>query len=301
MLERSLEILRPLNEPRVLVESITFLGVVMELTGNYDRALELYTEGLEITNAIGDRWFAALCLTCLTELVGITQTNKPEIMHERSQSAVSAWRAIGDPRLTAIGLNNLSLSASRLGRFDEARTALEESVEILTSVGERWGLGYAYRGLGLTAQAQGEHHQALDAFRKSLNLLTELGARQDVARVLAEMSRSIFALGNDAEAEQNWRKSLRIAIETKGMFIALESLFGLASLQAKRGGVGRALELALIVLNHPAGIQDTRNRATHLRQELEAQLTSQQIEAAQVQAQTKTFEAAMDEVLNQAD
>ena len=45
MLERSLEILRPLNEPRVLVESITFLGMVMELTGNYARALELYSGG----------------------------------------------------------------------------------------------------------------------------------------------------------------------------------------------------------------------------------------------------------------
>ena len=68
MLERSLEILRPLNEPRVLVESITFLGMVMEVTGNYARASELYSEGLEIATAIGDRWFAALCLICLTGL-----------------------------------------------------------------------------------------------------------------------------------------------------------------------------------------------------------------------------------------
>ena len=131
MLERSLEILRPLNEPRVLVESITFLGVVMELTGNYARALELYAEGLEIATAIGDRWFAALCLICLAGLVGITQSVvKPENTHERLQSAVADWRAIGDPRFTAIGLNILSQSALRLGRYDEARAALEESVAL---------------------------------------------------------------------------------------------------------------------------------------------------------------------------
>ena len=52
MLERSLEILRPLNEPHVLVESITYLGMLMEVTGNYARALELYSEGLEV--AYGD-------------------------------------------------------------------------------------------------------------------------------------------------------------------------------------------------------------------------------------------------------
>jgi hypothetical protein len=54
MLKRSLEILRPLNEPRVLVESITFLGLVMELTGNYARASELCSEGLEMATAIGE-------------------------------------------------------------------------------------------------------------------------------------------------------------------------------------------------------------------------------------------------------
>ncbi len=104
MLERSLEILRPLDEPRVLVESITFLGTVMELSSNYGRALELYSQGLEIATAIGDRWFAALCLTCVTGLVGITQIRvKPEITHERLQSVVADWRAIGVPASQPMG------------------------------------------------------------------------------------------------------------------------------------------------------------------------------------------------------
>jgi len=302
MLERSLEILRPLYEPRVLVEPITFLGVVMELTGNYARALELYSEGLEIAKAIGDRWYAALCFTCLTGLVGITQSMvKLEITHARFQSAVADWRTIGDPAFTAIGLNSLSLCALWLGRYDEARAALEESVTLGMSVGDRWGLGFAYRGLGLVEQAQGEHQQALNMFRKSLDTLTELGARQDVARVLAEMSRSVFALGNDADAGRIWRESLRIAIETSGTFIALEALDGIASLQAKQGNMEQALELLLIVLDHPATFKDTKNRAEKLRVELEAHLTSQQVEAAQERVKDKTFESAVNEILIQAD
>ena len=302
MLERSLRILRPLNEPRVFVESITFLGMAMEVTGNYAGALELYSEGLEIATAIGDRWFAALCLIGHIGLAGITQVMvKPKVTHKRLQSAVADWRAIGDPRLTAIALNLLSWSASALGRYDEARAALEESVALGQSVGDRWGLGFAYRGLGIIAQTQGEHTLAVDMFRKSLDTLTELGARQDVARVLAEMSRSIFALGNDAEAGRLWRESLRIAIETRGTFIVLEALVGLAGLAAKQGAAEHALELLLIVLNHPATVQDTQERAARLRAELEAQLTRQQVEAAQARALAKTFEAAVDEVLKQVE
>jgi len=301
MLERSLKILRPVNEPHVLVESITYLGRVMEMTGNYARALELYAEGLEMATAIGDRWFKAVCLTLHTALVGITLGMvKLEITHERLQSVVAEWRAIGDPRLIAFGLDFLSRSALRLGRYDEARAALEENVALNSSIGFGWGLGFAYRGLGLITQTQGEHQQAVAMFRKSLDTLTELGARQDVARVLAEMSHSVLALGNDAEAERGWRESLRIATDVYATPVALEALAGFASLQAKQGDREHALDLLLLVLNHPASFQETKNRAGQLHAELEAQLTSQQVEAAQARAKAKTFEAAVHESLQQA-
>jgi tetratricopeptide (TPR) repeat protein len=271
---------------------------VMELTGNYARAYELYSEGLEMGTAIGDRWFATLCVTCLAGLAGITQSLvPPEITHERLLSVVADWRAIGDPRLTGLALNNLSWNALTLGRHDEARAALEESVELCLSVGDRWILGFAYRGLGIIAQVQGDHLRAVGAFHKSLDTLTELGARHDMARVLGEMSRSVFALGNDAEAERGWREALRLAIETHGTSVALEALAGLASLQAKHGDPEHALEGLLMVLNHPAALHDTKSRAGHLRAEWEAQLTSQQIDAAHARAQGKTFEAAVVEVL----
>lgn len=217
------------------------------------------------------------------------------------QSAIAEARLIGDPRLTAIGLNALSLSALMLGLYEEARLTLEESVVLSTSVGDRWGLGFAYRGLGIIAQTQGEHQQAVDIFHKSLETLTDLGARHDVARVLGEMSLSNFALGNDTKAGRLWRESLRIALETGGIFIALEALSGLARLKAKQGDLEPALELFLFVLNHPASTQYTKDRIAPVRLELEAQLTTQQLEAAQIQAQAKTLEAAVDEALKQGE
>jgi len=297
-LERSLDILRPLNELSVMVEPLYSLGEVMELTGDYAKALELYSEGLEVATAIGDRWFAALCLTCRIGLVGITQMIvEPEVTYEGMQSVVSEWRAIGDPRFTAIGLNSLYWSALRLGRYEEARAALEESIELSISVGDRWALGFAYRGLGIIAQVQGEHAKAVGMFRKGLDTFTEIGVRQDVARALADMSRSVLALGNDAEAERGWRESLRIAMETGGIFIALEALVGLASLQAKHGDIEHALELVLIVLDHPVITHETRKRATQLRDQLEGQLAQIQIENIQANAAGKTLESVVGKLL----
>jgi predicted ATPase/DNA-binding XRE family transcriptional regulator len=298
MLERSLKILRLVNEPRVLVEAITYLGRVMEMIGDYPRALELYSEGLEVATAIDDRWFKAVCLTLHTALIGINHNIvEPENTHKRLQSVVADWRLIGDPRLIAFALDFLSRSARRLGRYDEARAALEENAALNNSIGFGWGLGTAYRGLGIVAQAQGNHQQAVDMFHKSLNTFTELGGSWYVARVLAEMGRSILALGNEAEAGHVWRQALRIAADIHGTPVALEALAGFASLKSKQGDIEHALELLFIIFDHPASLQETKNRATHLRTELEAQLTPLQIETIQAHAGEEGFETVVEDLL----
>jgi tetratricopeptide (TPR) repeat protein len=297
-LERSLEILRPLNEPHVLVESLTYLGRVMEMTGNYARALDLYLEGLEMATAIGDQWFKAEWLTLHTALVGLAQgTLKAELTHERLKSVVTDWRLLGDPRLIAFALDFLSRSALKLGRYDEARAALEENIALNRSIGFGWGLGTGYRALGKVAQVQGEHQQAVDMFRKSLDIFTELGGSWFVARVLAEMGESLLVLGNEDEARRVWRESLHIATDIHGTPVVLEALAGFASLQAKQGAWERALELILLVLNHPASLQVTKERASVLRAELEAQLTPLQIKTIQARTGENTIEAVVKDLL----
>jgi predicted ATPase/transcriptional regulator with XRE-family HTH domain len=295
MLERSLEILRPLNETRLLAEPITYLGVVLSLTGDYVRALDLVAEAREKALAVGDRVFAATSLSLhanFSRLIG-----QPGDQHARLQAAVAEWRAVGDPRFIAYGLNFLGQSALALGRFDEARKALEESVQLNTSVGARWNLGHAFQGLGAVAQAQGEHQRAADLFLKAVDTFTELGGRFYIGQSLAQMGQSLFALGNDVEAERIWRESLSIAAEIRGVPVVLEALVGIASLRAKRGETQSAFEFLLIVLNHPACDQETKNRADRIRAELEAQLTLTQIEAIRVRTGEKSFEAVVQDLL----
>ena len=298
MLERSLEILRPLDALGVLVEPINRLGMLMEVTGNYARASQLYSEGLEISTAIGDRWYTALCRTCINSLAVIADmSDKPEHAHEGLQSAVAEWRLIGDLRMTAFGLRLLSHSAFVLERYNEAHAVLEESVALNSSVGDRWGLGAAYRGLGIVAQALGQHQEAVVMLGKSLDTFTELGGSWWVARVLTDMSRSVFALGNHTEARRVLRESLRIATEIHATPVALEALASFASVQAEPDDIENALELLLIVLNHPASLQETKSRADHLRAELATQLTPTQIEAIRVRTGEKSFETVVQDLL----
>jgi tetratricopeptide (TPR) repeat protein len=295
MLERSLEILRTLSDTGLLVEPITYLGVVMSLTGDYARALDLVAEAREKALAVGDRVFAATSLSLHANLSRLTGQSGDQ--HARLQAAVAEWREVGDPRFIAYGLNFLGQSALALGRLDEARKALEESVELNTLVGARWNLGHAFQGLGAVAQAQGEHRRAADLFHKAVDTFTELGGLFYIGQGLTQMGRSLFALGNDFEAERLWREALRIVAEIRGIPVVLEALVGLASLRAKRGETQSALELLLMVLNHPGCDQEIKNRANVLRAGLEAQLNPIEIEAIQAHAGEKTIEAVVEDLL----
>lgn len=88
-----------------------------------------------------------------------------------------------------------------------------------------------------------------------------------------------------------------MATEIHGTPVALEALAGFATLQVKQGNRKHALQLLLLVLNHPASSQETKNRASGLRAELEAQLTPTQIEAIKAHAGEKTFDAVVEDLL----
>ena len=102
---------------------------------------------------------------------------------------------------------------------------------------------------------------------------------------------------NDVEAERIWLVSLRIAAEIHDVPVVLDALVGIASLRAKRGETQSALELLLVVLNHPACDQEIKNRANSICAELVVQFTPTQIKTIQAYAAEKTFEAVVEDLL----
>jgi predicted ATPase len=295
MLDRCLEMLKSLDEPYILVEALTFLGIIKVLTGDLAGALKLFNDGLQVAREIGDQWYAALCLT---EVVGVQMwMGEVDDIHEQFEAAVLAWRKTGDLRFTAFGLNSLGLGAVTIGKYNEARAALEESISINTSVGDRWGLANAYLVLGMAERAQERYTQALDAFRHSLQIFTDLGARWEVARVLSEMARSTFALGNDSDAENLWYESLRLSLETQGTPTTMEAIVGIANVQAACGEYRNALRLLLFGISHPAIIPKTKVQAEQLALTLKKKLTAEEIESAQASAENTSLEILVKELL----
>jgi tetratricopeptide (TPR) repeat protein len=185
-----------------------------------------------------------------------------------------------------------------LGRLEEAQVFLQESLALSTQVGDRWGMGTAYRNLGLAALAQGDIPEAQALILKSLDLFTEFVTGWDIVQSLVYLGEATGAAGDSSEARRIFLEALHLAMEAQATPLALDALVGLAQQQARAGEAQQALELSMCVLNHPASTQEAKDRAQQLRGQLEPQLTLQQVEAVQERAQTKTFAALVTELLN---
>lgn len=88
-------------------------------------------------------------------------------------------------------------------------------------------------------------------------------------------------LASFCQSEKAQRRRVLVYIRqtvTRDIQEPTETVLKDADLWAKRGDIEPALELLLIVLDHPASIQKTKDRASQHRLQLDVQLTPQEIE-----------------------
>ncbi|MGW8251477.1 MAG: tetratricopeptide repeat protein, partial [Anaerolineales bacterium] len=200
--------------------------------------------------------------------------------YKQMMAGIAMWRRLGDPQSIALGLNFLIQTLITLGRFEEAKTCMQESIALCEQSGNRWGLGTAYRYLGLTYLAEGQLTTAKTHLLKSLEIFGDFSVGWDIARSLAYLGDVAVQEGNHSEARRVYQEALVCALEANATPIALDALLGLAELDARNGKPEKAIVLCFYILNHPASEDETKHRAGRLRVELESGLSSKVVSTA---------------------
>jgi tetratricopeptide (TPR) repeat protein len=143
--EESILILRPIGDLILWADSLVFLGTILHLQGEYERARSALKEGLFFARQSNERWFEAWAvynLGYIDSLVGQYAQG-----YEQMLAGLAIWRMLGDPQSVSLGLNFLVPTLNKLGRFEEAKAFMHESIALCEQTKNRWGMGTAYRYL----------------------------------------------------------------------------------------------------------------------------------------------------------
>jgi predicted ATPase/transcriptional regulator with XRE-family HTH domain len=284
----SITFLRPTKDKALLADALIFLGTITHLNGEYTKSRELLMEGLKCAQASNDQWFetyAIYNLGYVESLMGEYQKG-----YEQMLIGVDKWRTIGDPHYIALGLNFLVPTLIKLGLYEEAKGFMRESIVLCEKAKNRWGMGTAYRYLGSAYLAEGQNTEARSHFQKSLEIFGEYTEGWDIALSLFYLGEAGMMAGNPTEARENYLKALRISVVSHSIPVALDSLMGLAHLQAQAGEIEHALELSYYIFDHPSSTQEIKDQAGEMILKTEKMLTHPQVQAIKAGVPDTSFE-----------
>ena len=294
-LEKSLQLLRPLDNPALLVDTLIYLGVIKHLDGEINNSVALVTECLEAAHLSGDEWFAAYAiynLGYIDSLQGHYSEAIPQML-----AGLEIWRKLGDPHSISLGLNYLAPTLIILGRFEEVDTNLEESIRLSTLTGNRWGTGVAYRFSGLAHLARGNLHQAHANLHKSLETFGGYITGLDVALSLFYLAQVHQQRGELEQAASIYCDSLRSALDANSIPLQLDAILGLAEIQAQTGEYEKAAQMAFTVQDHSLSSLEAKTRAEKLLATVENQLSPSQHQDARHLGESRPLPALVEELL----
>jgi predicted ATPase/DNA-binding SARP family transcriptional activator len=297
-LATSVAFLRTCPDPSAAIHPLLYLGIVCWELGRFTEAKESLQECLGLSLKYGERWFEASS----NEFLGVVAHDQGDYPRARQYlgEALAIYRQIGDPIMTAHLLSYLGRTLSVLGDYSEAEMVLREGLGLTREVGYRFGSGLTLDALGQVASAQGRFDEALALFSESAGLFRDMGDRHRLSRTLNHRGMIFLALNRETEAQNAFITAMRMAKAGGLIPSELNALAGMTALDTRQKPNQDTFELVIFVLQHPASNEEAKDLASQLQEELITKLTSEEIQAAEAHAGSKSLDELVVRVIASA-
>jgi tetratricopeptide (TPR) repeat protein len=172
------------GDKRSIAASLSNLGSVQQERGQYDAAFNCHKEALEMRRAAGDRWGQVASQNNLAALA--FETNDYGSARAGWVTALAAAESIGALPLTALILTNMGELALAESKPEEARSRLENALEIIEDIEDRHLETEACRHMCTLQTQLGRLDLALRYGTRALNVARQTGLAEREA--LAQIS-----------------------------------------------------------------------------------------------------------------
>ncbi|CAK8724864.1 Tfp pilus assembly protein PilF [Candidatus Electrothrix aarhusensis] len=189
-------------------QGLNMLGLLLQCTGELDKAEEMHKKALEINNNSGCKEGTA----CANINLGIVYQRRGELgkAEQLYREALKDSKNAGDTEGVARAYGNLGLVYADRGNMDQAKEMHRKALAINEALGRKDGMAKQYAALGLVYQKRGDLDKAEQMYRKALVINEALGDKEGIAHDYWYMGFECQMRGEFAQAEAAWKKSLRL-------------------------------------------------------------------------------------------
>jgi tetratricopeptide (TPR) repeat protein len=206
-----------------------------------DFAAPAIRQGIDILRGLDAR--ADLAWPLILSALNDGAVSDPQQHELYCLESLEIFEELGNSYGIAFSLAILGAHYRRLGRHEEAKQRIEQSLAISRSLGDREGTAHTLRHLGRLNLHQGCYDAARENFIKEYELWSALSLPRLAAEALSFHGEAALAAGNFQEAEAMLLSSLAGFEEIGDKGNALANLLDLAQLALQRGQVKKGLDL----------------------------------------------------------
>jgi predicted ATPase/class 3 adenylate cyclase len=215
---------------------LVWLGFVAWVREEYERAKQLFEEGLALSRERSDTWWLATFL--LYVAIVPHYLGDYERATELTEESMDLFREQGDKHSLAYCLNNLAMMVYSQGDLGRAAQLTEEAVALFRELGARGDVALGLYNLGWIALLQDDLGRAADIYKESLTLAWDTGMNHIVQGDLEGFACLAAVRGETERAARLWG-AVQALHETKGIprdtdFLAEAG----ARISAVRSGMG---------------------------------------------------------------
>jgi tetratricopeptide (TPR) repeat protein len=286
---KALKAFRELSDNTGAALCLLKLGRVLELLGEYDKALETYKESRDIFTQLNDHLGVARSKAFL----GNAAWAKGDYTSAKTllEDAQNYFKEVDDvPCQAWISdlMGNLLLAE---GRDLEAESRYRAAFAMAQKIGES-PEGRAWNEYHLAAIKffRREYRSAREDFLNALKIFTEIKDVLGQAATLIHLSEIACEEKEFAAAEKYIVKSIKLVIPTQCKPLLADALTGLARLLKAKGEDRKAIGILMFALSHPTCRQQTKDRMVSLSESLEVNFSKQEIESGFSWAKDFTIE-----------
>jgi len=205
------EIMRKANEWHGLSDCLNKVGLVNYYQGNYESALDYYTQALEILVANGQSKRAASVQGNIGNIY-FSQGNYPKALSYFQQS-LKSYQAQSDKEGMAHSYNNIGNIHFSKPDYLRAAQAYRSALGYYNQIGDTMGQARALNNLGNIFLRQNDLDSALNRYERALQLMHQQADRASEAHILASIGIVHSQKGRQAQALTYFEQALKMRQE----------------------------------------------------------------------------------------
>jgi len=199
------------KKPKFEGEVLRELGTVRYLKGEFEKAIDAFTQSAELLDKLGEEHSAAKTYNNLGLVYKQMGDYAP--MEECLRTAIAKYRAAGDKAGERLPLANLGLYHQQVGRYDEAKRCFEDILEQLAPGENPVFEAKASLSLALVMTSIGLSEDAAKMAEQALLLFTEMNDKQGQAETMSLLGDIAIDNGNYNLAKEYHKRSLKLKEE----------------------------------------------------------------------------------------